>query len=72
MPDPVLRALIHVLVLEEEWASTSKKRHESPEEEKGEHIERPKANKATENDHKLVAWQISIIHLHLNQKLIAG
>ena len=56
MPDPVLRALIHVLVLEEEWASTSKKRHESPEEEKGEYVERPKANKATENDHKLVAW----------------
>ena len=71
MPDPMLLTLIHVLVLEEEWAITAEEWHEAPEKEKCEDVKRPESNETTEYQHKLVAWQLSIVNLHADEKLIA-
>ena len=54
MPDPVLTALVHLFVLEKEWTITAKQRHEAPKEEQREDVERPKSDKAIENDHEFV------------------
>ena len=56
MPDPMLLTLIHVLVLEEEWAITAEERHEAPEKEKCEDVKWPESNETTEDQHELVAW----------------
>jgi len=41
MPDPVLTALVHVLILEEKGTFTAKKRNEAPEKEKCEGVQWP-------------------------------
>ena len=52
----MLLTLIHVLVLEEEWAITAEERHKAPEKEKCKDVKWPKSNKTTEDQHELVAW----------------
>ena len=52
----MLITLIHVLILEKEGTFSSKERNNTPKEKQSESIKRPHAHKATENDHKLVAW----------------
>ena len=49
MPDPVLRALIHVLVLEEKRTLASKERNKAPEKEQSEDVKGP------ETDNRLTA-----------------
>lgn len=49
VPDPVLLALVHVLVLEEKGALATEKRHEAPEKEKCEDVQWPQSDEATED-----------------------
>ena len=64
MPDPVLLALVHVLVLEEKRTLASKQWDKAPEEEQSEDVERPEADKATENENEFVVWQLAIVEPH--------
>ena len=54
MPDPMLLALVHILILKEERTFTAKERHEPPEEEESERVEWPQPDEAAENNNKLV------------------
>ena len=68
----MLGALIHVFILKEQGALTAEQRDHAPEEEQGEHVERPEPDEATEDDHELVARQLSIIQPHFDQKLVTS
>ena len=70
MPDPMLLALVHVLILEKEWTFSAKKWNEPPEEEESEGVEGPQSDEATKDDNKFVVWQFAIVELHSNQKLV--
>lgn len=64
MPDPVLLALVHILVFKEKRAFAAKQRHEAPEEQKCEDVKWPQSDEATKDEDELVAWQLSIVEFH--------
>ena len=72
VPDPVLTALVHLLVLEKERTLTAKERHEAPKEEQSEDVEGPKSDEAIENEQEFVGRQLAIVELHLDEELVGG